>query len=262
MYAGGEPAALFKSEDGGDTWSEVERLTNHETREHWQPGLGGLCLHSMVLDPADTDRMWVGISAVGIFGTSDGGATWKTMNKGVRADFLPDPFPAFGQCTHKMLSHRAMPERLYQQNHCGVYRSDSAGREWLDITEGLPSRFGFVFGLHSQDPDTIYVLPEDQVLAEGEVGGGERYVSDARFRVFRSRDAGASWQPLTKGLPQENAFLHVMREGMATDHLDRCAVYVGATSGQIFYSRNDGDSWELLIEHLPPINSIECGSAV
>ncbi len=165
------------------------------------------------------------------------------------------------QCPHKLVAHQARPEVLYQQNHCGVFRSDSAGSDWKDITDGLPSRFGFVLGLHSQDPNTLYVLPEDQALGE-EVGGGRRFVTDAKFRVFRSRDAGRSWEPLTKGLPQQNAYLHVMREGMATDSLDPCGIYVGTTSGQIFYSRDDGDSWELLIDYLPPINSVDCAAIV
>ena len=260
VYAGVDPAALFKSEDGGATWLEVAGLSNHPSREKWEPGLGGLCLHSIVLDPYDRDRMWVGISAVGVFGTSDGGETWQTMNQGVRADFLPDRYPEFGQCPHKVLAHRARPDVLYQQNHCGVYRSDSGGSEWEDITQGLPSQFGFVLGLHSQDPDTIYVLPEDQVLGE-DVGGGLRYVTGAMFRVFRSRNGGREWQPLTRGLPQKDAYLHVLREGMATDSLDPCGIYVGTTTGQIYYSRDGGDNWELLLDHLPPILSLECGIA-
>ena len=262
VYAGVEPAALFRSDDGGDTWSEVDGLTSHPTREKWQPGLGGLCLHSIVPHPEQSDRMWVGISAVGVFGTEDGGGSWHTLNKGVRADFMPDRYPEFGQCTHKLLSHRATPNVLYQQNHCGVYRSDSGGADWQDITQDLPSRFGFVLGLHSTDPDTIYVLPEDQVTGDDEVGGGMRLVPDAMFRVYRSRNAGNDWEPLTKGLPQENAYLHVMREGMATDGLEPCGIYVGTSTGQVFYSRDDGDSWELMAEHLPPINSVDCGVVV
>ena len=262
VYAGVEPAALFKSEDGGVTWHEVVGLTAHPSRDEWQPGLGGLCLHSIVPDPSDSARMWVGISAVGVFGTTDAGESWHTMNKGVRADFLPERYPDFGQCPHKVLSHKAAPQVLFQQNHCGVFRSDSGGDELRDLTEGLPSRFGLALGLHSQDPDTIYVVPEDSALADGEVGGGMRYVSDGKFRVYRSRNAGEDWEPLTKGLPQGNAYLHIMREGMATDSLDPCGVYIGTTSGQIFYSRDDGDNWELLVEYLPPINSVGCGLVV
>ena len=147
---------------------------------------------------------------------------------------------------------------LYQQNHCGVFRSDSAGESWVDITGDLPSRFGFVLGLHSQDPDTIYVLPEDEALGD-QVGGGLRYVTDAKMRVFRSRNAGRDWEPMTKGLPQENAYINVLREGMATDALDPCGIYLGTTNGQLFYSRDDGDSWELMLDNLPPILSLETG---
>lgn len=257
LYAGVDPASLFKSEDNGATWQEVTGLTDHPTREQWQPGLGGLCNHSIVLDPANKDRMWVGMSSIGVFGTSDGGQSWQPMNKGVRADFMPEKFPDFGQCTHKLLAHASQPNLLYQQNHCGVYRSDNGGESWNDITEGLPSRFGFVLGLHSQDPKTLYVIPEDEAIEEGAVGGEFRVVSGAKFRVFRSRNAGQDWEPMTKGLPQKNAYLHCMREGMATDSLDPCGIYVGTTNGQVFYSKDDGDSWELMIEYLPPINSIE-----
>lgn len=261
IYAGVEPAALFKSQDGAATWSEVAGLSNHPTRDQWEPGLGGLCLHSMVLDPADSSRLWVGISAVGVFGTDDGGESWHPMNQGVRADFFPDPFPEFGQCTHKLLAHKSRPEVLYQQNQCGVFRSDSGAAEWVDITEGLPSRFGFVVGINHNDPRTIYVLLEDNVLGQ-DVGGNLRYVTDAKFRVFRSRNAGLDWEPLTKGLPQENAYLHVLREGMATDTQDPCGIYLGTTSGRIYYSRDDGDSWEVLVDDLPPINSVDCGLVV
>jgi hypothetical protein len=215
----------------------------------------------MVLDPRDSQKMWAGISAVGVFGTEDGGKSWQPMNQGVRADFLPDKFPEFGQCTHKLLSPNQRPDTLYQQNHCGVFRSDSAGKDWVDITQGLPSRFGFVLGLHSQDPDTLYVLPEDQVSQDGDIGGGQRYVTDAKFRVYRSRNGGEDWEALTNGLPQKDAYLHILREGMATDSLDPGGIYVGTTTGQIFYSRDDGDTWELLIDYLPPINSLECGVA-
>ena len=223
VYVGVQPAALFKSEDSGATWNEVVSLTDHPSRGQWQPGLGGLCLHSIQLDPSREDRSWVGISAVGVFGTTDGEQSWTTMNQGVRADYLPDKFPDFGQCTHKLLLHKTKPNVLYQQNHCGVFRSDTFGESWTDITGDLPSRFGFVLGIHSQDPDTIYVLPEDEAT-EDQVGGGLRYVTHAKFRVFRSRNGGRDWEPLTNGLPQAHAYLHVMREGMTTDALDSCGV--------------------------------------
>ena len=259
VYAGVDPAALFKSEDYGKTWHHVVGLSNHPTRERWEGGFGGLCLHSVVSDPNTSDRMWVGISAVGVMRTEDGGETWHPTNKGVRADFLPDRYPEIGQCTHKLLIHDARPETLYQQNHCGVFRSDDGGDEWHDITEGLPSRFGFVLGLHSTDPDTLYVVPEDKVLNDGEVGGNMRYVTDAKFRVYRSRNAGEDWEPLTNGLPQKNAYIHIMREGMATDSFEPCGIYIGTSTGHLYYSRDDGDNWVLMADHLPPINSVDIG---
>lgn len=220
--------------------------------------IGGLCLHSIIVDGRQPGRMWVGISAVGVFGTTDAGETWETMNGGVRADFLPGRFPDFGQCPHKVLAAAGGAGVLYQQNHCGVYRSGNGGKDWQDITQDLPSRFGFVLGRHPQDPDTLFVLPEDQAVGE-EVGGGLRYVSEGKFRVYRSRNGGQDWEPLTRGLPQGNSYLHALREGMSTDALDPCGVYLGTTTGQIFYSRNDGGDWEMLVDQLPPINSVDCG---
>ena len=256
VYAGAEPATLFKSEDAGETWNEIAGITLHPTRERWEAGLGGMCLHSIVQDPTSADRMWVGISAAGVFRTDDEGKSWQPMNNGVRADFLPETYPEVGQCPHKVVMHPAKPQTLYQQNHCGVFRSDNGGQEWIDISEGLPSRFGLPMAVHGQDPDTVYVLPEDKVVGD-QLGGGMRFVTNAKFRLFRSRDAGRNWEPLTKGLPQKHAYLHAMRDGMATDALDPCGVYVGTSTGQLFFSRDDGDSWELLADYLPPINSVE-----
>ena len=258
VYLGAEPATLFKSVDAGETWHEIEGITSHPTRDRWEAGFGGMCLHSIVLDPNSKDRMTVGVSAAGVFRTEDGGATWKPLNRGVRADFMPEVFPEVGQCPHKMLAHPAKHDRLYQQNHCGVFRSDNGGDEWVDISEGLPSRFGLPLALHPHYPDTAYVLPEDKVVGD-QLGGGMRFVTDAKFRVFRTRNAGQDWEPLTKGLPQQNAYLHAMRDGMATDTLDPCGVYVGTSTGQLFFSRDEGDSWDLLADYLPPINSVETG---
>jgi len=255
-YVGAEPASLFRTPDRGATWEEITSLSQHPTRDQWQPGFGGLCLHSIVLHPTDTERMWVGMSAVGVFGTVDGGTSWDPMNQGVRADFMPTRFPEFGQCPHKVLSHPETPDTLFQQNHCGVFRSDDGGAHWTDISDGLPSRFGFVLGLHPHDPDTIYVVPEDEAN-DDTVGGMKRFVTDAKFRVYRSRNGGNDWEALTNGLPQENAFLHLLRENMALDQRDPCGVYVGTKTGQVFHSRNEGDDWALLWDNLPPILSVE-----
>ena len=257
LYVGVQPAAIFKSTDSGVTWQEVEGLSRTPTRSQWQPGFGGLCLHSIALDASNANRMWVGISAAGVFRTDDAGETWRPTNQGVRADFNPgDPLPEWGQCPHKLLAHSTTSGLLYQQNHCGVYRSSDYGGHWDDITEGLPSRFGFVLGLHPRESDTLFVLPEDEALGM-DVGGGIRYVSGAKCRVFRSHNGGRDWEALTSGLPQEHAYVHVLREGMAIDRLEPLGIYLGTTNGQIFYSRDEGDHWQLMVENLPPINSIE-----
>ena len=261
LYLGAEPASLFRSHDWGNNWEQFSSLTRHPTRDRWQGGNGGLCLHSIVLDPSSRQRMWAGISAVGVFRTEDGGETWEPRNSGVRSDFPPDPFPEYGQCPHKVLAHPSRPEVLYQQNHCGVFRSDDAGDNWHDVTDGLPSRFGFVLGVHGQDPGTIYVMPEDSA-SEGQAGGERRYVTDAKMRIYRSRNGGDDWEALSNGLPSEHAYLHTMREGMATDDLDPGGVYVGTTSGDVFHSRDDGDSWHSMARYLPPINSVEVATVV
>ena len=216
VYAGVEPAALFRSEDGGDSWTDVPALTKHPTRDRWQPGAGGLILHSIVLDEQRPERMWIGISAAGVFRTDDAGETWEPTNRNIRADFSPDRFPELGQCTHKLLAGAGESGLLYQQNHCGVYRSDDGADWWQDISEGLPSRWGLPLALHPRDPNTLYVLPEDNALGD-DVGGGRRYVTDGLFRVFRSRDGGDDWEPLTRGLPDRKVYLHCLREGMTTD---------------------------------------------
>ena len=261
VYLGAEPASLFKSVDAGETWMEIDGITKHPSRHGWMEGFGGMCLHSILPDASSQNRMLVGISAAGVFNTEDGGATWSPLNQGVRADFMGEPYPEVGQCPHSLVSHPANPRRLYQQNHCGVYRSDDRGREWIDISNGLPSRFGLPLTVHPFDPDTVYVLPEDKVVGD-QLGGGIRFVTDAKFRVFRTRNAGQDWEPMTNGLPQKNAYLHAMRDGMATDTLDPCGVYVGTSTGQLFFSRDEGDNWDLLADYLPPINSVEAAVVV
>jgi photosystem II stability/assembly factor-like uncharacterized protein len=248
LYAGVAPAALFRSEDAGETWNEVASLSQHPTRDRWHPGAGGLCLHSIQLDPGNPLRMYVGISAVGVFRTDDGGATWSTVNRGTRAEFMPNKYPEFGQCVHKLLVSQAAPSLLYQQNHCGVYRSGDAGESWQEITAGLPSDFGFPLALHPRDPETLYVLPLQ--------GAEFRCPPDGKLRVFRSRDGGQTWQGLGTGLPQENAFPNVLREGMAADRCEPAGIYFGTNTGKIYASRDEGDSWSLLADNLAPICSI------
>jgi len=250
VYAGVEPAGLFRSEDGGTTWRHVAGLREHPSCPEWQPGNGGLCLHSIVAHPTDEQRMWVGISAVGTFETADGGRTWATRNRGVRADFMPGPPPEFGQCVHKLGLHSADPETLYQQNHCGVYRSDDGGRQWTDITPGLPSQFGFPLVVHPHDPATIYVIP-----LNGDDRG--RHMIDGSAAVWRSRDRGQSWQRLTSGLPQQGAYLGVLREAMTVDPLEPAGIYFGTSTGQVFASADEGENWTLAADYLPPIWSLE-----
>jgi hypothetical protein len=249
LYAGAQPAALFKSSDSGQTWEINEGLFHHPHRGTWFPGAGGLALHTILPHPSDLQRIWVGISTGGCYHTEDGGATWTPRNKNVRADFLPDSNPEYGHCVHKIAAHPAQPERLYQQNHCGVYRSDNGGLNWIDIGEGkLNSRFGFPIAVHPHDPDTVYIVPEES--------DQYRISIDGKFRVWRSSDQGDTWQPLSNGLPDQ-AYLVVLREAMATDTCDEAGIYVGTSTGQIFYSRDSGDHWALLADFLPPIYSIE-----
>jgi len=248
LYAGVAPAALFRSDDGGVTWTELESLTQHPSRPKWHPGAGGLCLHSIVVDPSDPKRMFVGISAVGVFRTEDGGQNWTVANQGTRAEFLPEKYPEYGQCVHKLLLADGKQSLLFQQNHCGVYRSADAGRTWQEITAGLPSDFGFPLGLHPREPETLFVLPLK--------GADFRCPPEGKLRVFRSRNGGKSWDTLSKGLPQENAFVGVYREGMATDSLNPAGVYFGTNTGKIFGSADEGDTWQTLADNLPPVYSI------
>jgi hypothetical protein len=249
LYAGAEPGALFKTTDRGETWELNEALFDHPHRGLWFPGNGGLCLHTILLDPSNLKRMYVAISAGGLYRSDDGGQTWLPFNKNVRADFNPDPFPEFGHCVHKVALHPARPHVLFQQNHCGVYRSDNYAEDWSDIGEGrLPSRFGFPIAIHPHRPDTVYIIPEESDEYRLGVQG--------RFSVWRSPDSGASWQQLTRGLP-DRANVVVLRDALATDTLERAGIYAGTNTGQIFHSRDDGDSWELLADFLPGIQSLE-----
>lgn len=252
LYAGVQPAGLFESRDGGETWLHVEGLREHPSRPQWQAGAGGLILHSIVPHPDDDAQVWVGISAAGVFHTGDGGRNWQPRNTGVRCDFLPEGqrYPEFGQCVHCLVIAPGKSNRLYQQNHCGMYRSDDGGQNWDSIEAGLPSSFGFPAVAHPRDPETLFLFP-----LNGDTVG--RYVPDAKAAVWRTRDAGAGWQALRKGLPQENAFFGVLRQAMAADRLDPSGVYAGTNTGTLFASPDEGDSWNAIAQHLPAISSIE-----
>jgi photosystem II stability/assembly factor-like uncharacterized protein len=251
LWLGGAPGVLFKSRDSGTTWKPVPGLVDHPTRERWNPGAGGMCTHSIQLDPRDPDRAFVGISAAGVFRTEDDGETWTPANKGTAADFLPDPYPDLGQCVHKVLLHPADSDRLWQQNHCGVYRSDDGGDSWERLDgNGLPSSFGFPIALNPRDPETAYVIPM--------VGGDNRVVCDGRLGVYKTSDGGDTWSLASNGLP-ERAWTGVLREGLASDELDPFGIYFGTQSGSIYASTDEGESWRALARELPPILSVEVG---
>lgn len=252
LYVGAEPAGLFRSDDGGESWRHVAGLREHPTRPEWQPGNGGLCLHSIVPHPADPRQMWVAASAVGTFYTADGGESWEARNRGLRADYMPPEHQGaeVGYCVHKLVMAPGRPDRLYQQNHQGVYRSADGGRTWEWITEGLPSTFGFPMAVHPREPETIYVIP-----LNGDDRG--RFMPDGAAAVWRSRDAGGSWERLSAGLPQTGAYVGVLREGLAVDTLDQPGVYFGTSTGQLFYSRDAGETWSALPTLFPPISSVE-----
>ena len=250
LYAGVEPAGLFRSDDQGATWRHVEGLRGHPSTPDWMPGNGGLILHTIVPQPADPQRLWVGASSVGVFETSDGGETWTARNRGVRQDYNPGPPAEVGSCVHKFALAARTEQTLFQQNHCGVYRSDDGGRQWTEITNELPSEFGFPMVIHPHDPKTIYVIPHS--------GPGEgRQMIGGHAAVWRSRDRGDSWQRLSDGLPRDYAFVTVLRENMAIDSLAQPGVYFGTSTGQVFGSADEGEHWSLLADYLPPIWSVE-----
>lgn len=250
IYAGVEPAGLFRSDDGGLSFRHVAGLRDHPSRPDWEPGAGGLILHTIVPHPSEAERMWVGISAVGVFHTADGGRTWETRNAGVPVAGSPDEDTEVGRCVHKLGLHPARPEVLYQQNHRGAYRSDDGARTWTSINAGLPSTFGFPLAVHPHDPLTIWTIP-----LNGDDQG--RHMIDGRAAVWMSRDQGATWSAQREGLPQQGAFVGVLREAMAVDRHDPAGVYFGTSTGQLFGSRDEGRSWRLLADFLPGICSVE-----
>jgi hypothetical protein len=251
LLAGVEPAGLFRSDDGGSTWRHVEGLTNHPTRPTWGPGAGGLIAHTIIPHPTDTDRTWVGISAVGVFETRDGGVSWEPRNVGVRAEFNPeDRFPETGQCVHKFAMAAGEPDTFYQRNHCGVYRSDDGSETWQEITGSLPTDFGFAMVAHPRDADTCWVIP----LSTPEEG---RYMPDGHTAVWRTHDRGASWIRADAGLPTQDAYMSVLREAMARDTLDPVGITFGTATGQVWHSSDEGVSWRMITDTLPEIWAVE-----
>lgn len=253
IWVGTREAGLYRSSDRGESWQAVSGLNNHATTGTWSSGGAGLILHTIAPDLSDANRLYIGISTGGTYRSDDGGESWHPVNHGVRADFLPDPYPKTGQCVHKLVIHPARPAVLFQQNHCGVYRSPDRGETWHDISAGLSSRFGFPMAIHPHDPHTIYVVPL--------ISDQRRLFPDRQMAVWRSCDDGQHWEPLTTGLPSETWFI-VLREGLATDACDPAGVYVGATNGQVFYSRDEGEHWDTLPAHLPPILSVSAAEVV
>jgi len=249
VYAGVEDAAIFRSSDGGKTWQELAGLRGHGTGPHWQPGAGGMCLHTIILDPSDPQRIYIAISAAGVFRTDDGGQTWKAINRGLRSDHIPDPEAEVGHCVHHVAMHRSRPGVLFMQKHWDVMRSDDAGDSWHEVSGNLPTDFGFALDIHAHEPETIYVVPIKS--------DSEHYPPDGKLRVYRSRTGGNEWEALTEGLPQSDCYVNVLRDAMAVDSLDSCGVYFGTTGGQVYASADSGDHWAPIVRDLPAVLSVE-----
>src|SRR5262245_39452863 len=249
VFAGVEDAALFKTTDGGKTWNELPGLRNHGSGKDWQPGAGGLCLHTIVLDPTNRSRIYIAISAAGAFRTDDGAATWKPINQGLHSEHIPDPKAEVGHCVHRIAMHKSRPNTLFMQKHWDVMRTDDAGESWREVSGNLPTDFGFVVDVHAHEPETIYVIPIKS--------DSEHYPPDGKLLVYRSRSGGNEWEPLTKGLPQQDCYVNVLRDAMAVDSMDSSGIYFGTTGGQVYASKDGGDSWAPIVRDLPAVVSVE-----
>jgi len=249
VYAGIEDAAFFRSTDCGESWHELSGLRGHGTGPKWQPGAGGMCLHTILLDPSNPDRIYIAISAAGAFRTDDGGKNWKPINKGLRSPYMPDQDAEVGHCVHHIALHPMQPGRLFMQKHWDIMRSDDAGDSWHEVSGNLPTDFGFVIDVHAHEPETIYVVPIKS--------DSEHFPIDGKLQVFRSRSGGNEWEALTKGLPQKDCYVNVLRDAMAVDRLDDCGIYFGTTGGQVYCSPDGGDTWRAVAENLPAVLSVE-----
>jgi hypothetical protein len=249
LYAGVEDAALFHSNDGGLSWHELSGLRGHGSGPHWQPGAGGMCLHTILVDPRDPSRLYAAISSAGAFRSDDAGKTWRPINRGLVSEQIPDPTAEVGHCVHRIAQHPARPDVLFMQKHWDVMRSDDGGESWYEISGNLPSDFGFPIDVHAHEPDTVYVVPIKS--------DSEHYVAEGKLRVYRSRTGGHEWEALTNGLPQQNCYVNVLRDAMAVDSLDPCGVYFGTSGGQVYVSPDAGDHWTAIVRDLPPVLSVE-----
>ena len=249
VYAGVEDAAFFRSKDGGKSWQEMPGLRTHVSAPKWQPGAGGMCLHTIVQDPGNANRIFIAISAAGAFRSDDAGETWRPINSGLISPQIPEPNAEVGHCVHRIALHPSNPDTLFMQKHWDVMRSDNGGESWTEVSGNLPTDFGFPIDVHAHEPETVYVVPI--------TSDSLHYPPDGKLRVYRSRSGGNDWEPLTKGLPQENCYVNVLRDAMAVDKLDSCGVYFGTTGGQVYCSADSGDSWAPIVHDLPAVLSVE-----